>query len=256
MKIITHELPKYTDIEIYPVGDLHIGDKHHDKERVKELIEEIKEQENRYIILNGDIINNATKHSVSDSYSEVLTPNEQIDETVWLFESLKDRILCITEGNHEERSYRNDGIKIMYQVAQRLDIVKRYSEGAYLLFISFGKSQGRDNRKMIYSIYGKHGAGGGRRPGAKMNRLEDMMMIVDADIYIHGHTHLPAVMRKSFFRCDYRNRKITEVDKLFVNTNAFLKYGGYGESKGYTPMSTRYPKIILDGVYRQSKALL
>lgn len=109
---------------------------------------------------------------------------------------------------------------------------------------------------MIYAIYGKHGAGGGRRPGAKANRLEDMMMVVDADIYLHSHTHLPFIMKKAFYRCDYRNRKITKVEKLFVNTNAFLDFGGYGEEKGYSPLSTQYPKIILNGIEREVRAIL
>ena len=257
MKIIDIELPKeHKTIEIYPVGDLHIGDMLHDTKRLDELIKEIQEKPNRYVILNGDIINNAVRRGISDIYTEELNPNEQIDRTVAIFKPIKDRILCLTEGNHENRSYKESGILIMYQVAQRLEIPDRYSEGAYLLFVAFGKNKGREDRKTVYAIYGKHGHGGGRKVGAKAIRLFEMAEVIDADIFIHSHTHVPMVLRKTFNRVDYRNRKVTEVEQLFINTNAFLTFGGYGEEKGFAPTSTKYPKIILDGTEREAKALI
>ena len=250
MKIINHEL------EIYPLADVHIGDPLMDKKRLKQFMEEVQDEPNRYVIVNGDILNWASKNSVSDVYIEEISPNEQIDKAVDLLSPIREKILVIVDGNHEQRAYKSEGISPMCQVAERLDIFDVYSEGAYLLFISFGKSQGRDCRKMIYSLYGKHGRGGGKRAGSKANRLEDMATIVDADIYLHSHTHLPLAMKKSFYRCDYRNRKVTQVEKLFVNSNAFLKYGGYGEDLGFTPTSTQYHKIILNGIERDSKVLL
>lgn len=256
MKIITRELPQFDTLEIYPLADVHIGDPLHDRKRLDNFINEVLAEENRYVIVNGDIINNAVRQGVSDIYSEELNPNEQIDETVSLLEPIKHRILVITEGNHEARTYRQDGVLIMYQVAQRLNIFDTYSEGAYLLFVKFGRSQGRDCRKMPYAIYGKHGAGGGRKVGAKAIRLFEMAEVIDADIFIHSHTHVPIILRKIFFRVDYRNEKATPIEQLFINTNAFLNYGGYGEEKGYAPTSTKYPKIILNGIHREVTAVI
>jgi len=256
MKIITRDLPQFNTLEIYPLADVHIGDPLHDRKRLDNFINEVLAEENRYVIVNGDIINNAVRQGVSDIYSEELNPNEQIDETVSLLEPIKHRILVITEGNHEARTYRQDGVLIMYQVAQRLNIFDTYSEGAYLLFVKFGRSQGRDCRKMPYAIYGKHGAGGGRKVGAKAIRLFEMAEVIDADIFIHSHTHVPIILRKTFFRVDYRNEKATPIEQLFINTNTFLNYGGYGEEKGYAPTSTKYPKIILNGIHREVTAVI
>ena len=256
MKVIKHDLPQFDTLEIYPLADVHIGEPLHDKKRLKQFIEEVLSKKNRYIIVNGDIVNNSTRYSVGDVYEEKLTPNQQIDKATEILKPLKDRILVITEGNHENRTKKQDGISIMYQVAQRLDIGDRYSEGAYLLFVKFGKSQGRDCRKMPYAIYGKHGSGGGRKVGAKAIRLFEMAETIDADIFLHSHTHVPMVLRKTFFRVDYRNEKVTQIEQLFVNTNSFLKHGGYGEDYGYSPTSTQYPKIILNGIKREAKALI
>lgn len=256
MKVITKELPQFKELEIYPLADVHIGDPLHDKKRLKQFIQEVLEKENRYIIVNGDVINNAVRQGVSDIYAEELSPNEQIDRAVEILSPIKDRILVITEGNHENRSYKQDGILIMYQVAQRLGIYDSYAEGAYLLFIKFGKSQGRDCRKMPYAIYGKHGSGGGRKVGAKAIRLFEMAEVVDADVFLHSHTHVPMVLRKTFHRVDYRNEKVTPIEQLFINTNSYLNFGGYGEEKGFTPTSTKYPKIILSGEKRKAMAMI
>ena len=257
MTIIDVELSsEFNEIYLYPLGDIHMGDSLQDKKAVRRIIDEIQKAENRFVIINGDIINNSTRHSVSDIYSEELNPNEQIDKAVELLEPIKDKILAITEGNHENRSYKQSGIRIMYQVAQRLGIAERYSPGAYLLFVSFGKNQNRDCRKTVYAIYGKHGAGGGRKVGAKAIRLFEMAEVIDADIFLHSHTHTPIILRKSFFRVDYRNRKKTKIEQVFVNTGAFLKYGGYGEDLGYSPTTTITPYLILDGTGRKVRAIM
>jgi predicted MPP superfamily phosphohydrolase len=96
VEAIKVELPKTLySVEVHPFADLHIGDKHCSIEGVKKRIEQVKEKENAYVILNGDIINNATKTSVSDSYAEELSPMEQISRFVELFEPVKDKILCL-----------------------------------------------------------------------------------------------------------------------------------------------------------------
>ena len=43
---------------------------------IKERIEYVKNTESAYAVLNGDLMNNALKTSVSDIYSEQLSPME------------------------------------------------------------------------------------------------------------------------------------------------------------------------------------
>jgi len=257
MKDITHELPShFNQIRLYVLSDLHLGDAQHAKKKREEFFEEVAAQDNRYLIVNGDIINNAIKHSKSDIYSETLSPEEAIEKTVELLKPVKDKILVIIDGNHENRTYRESGISIMKFVAMQLWIEDLYADPAYKLFVSFGKNQGRDSRKTCYAIYGKHGNGGARSTGGKMNYVARMAETTDADIYIHSHTHVPAAFRKSYFLSDYRNKKSTKKDRLFINTNAFLNFGGYGEKRGYSPSSTTYPYIVLEGEHRLARAMV
>lgn len=248
-------MPSYfNEIYLRIVADSHIGDGLFNKDRLEKIINEIKESENTYAIVNGDLINNATRYSVSDIYAEQYNPEESIDILVDLLKPIKDKILVLTEGNHEERSSRSAGLSIVRQVAKRLGIGEKYSYPAFLLFVAFGRNQGRDNRKTVYSIYGQHGSGGARTSGGKLNYLDRLSHTIDADIYIHSHTHIPATFKKGFMRVDYRNRKITHREHLFVNSGAFLDYGGYAQRKDYDVPSKAQPRIVLCGEHREMKA--
>ena len=73
MKIISKDLPQFDNLEIYPLADVHTGDPLQDRKRLDNFIKKILIQDNRYVIVNGDIINNAVRHGVSDIYAEELT---------------------------------------------------------------------------------------------------------------------------------------------------------------------------------------
>ena len=189
-----------------------------------------------------------------------MKPSEQIKKLAQLLEPIKDKILVMTDGNHEARTSKKVGINLMETVAIELfgreKAEEIYSGEPYLLFLSFGRNRGRDERQTIYSIYGRHGSGGGRTVGAKLNHLERMFEQVNADVFIHSHTHVPAVFKLGSHNVDYKNRKATYKEHLFVNSNAFLLHGGYGEAFGYRPTNTTFPVIILNGYKRHSQCLL
>ena len=246
-------------IEIHTFADLHIGDVHCDIEKIHQRIEEVKAKENAFVILNGDIMNNATKTSVSDSYAEEIPPMEQLERFVKLFEPVKDKILAVTSGNHENRTYNKEGIDLTAVACKELGIGDKYAKTGALVFVKFGKGRTHENKrasKQLYSIYCTHGSGGGRKEGAKAIRLADMANIVDSDIYIHSHTHLPMIMKQGFFRVDRLNCTVKRVDKLFVNTSAMLNYGGYGEAFEYKPSSKDCPVIYLYSKHRRMEAKL
>ena len=265
MKTIKIDLPQeITQLEIHIFADEHVGDEHCDLKRLLDRIEYVKNTPNAYCILNGDIIDNATKTSIGDTYTQVFNPMEQLQKATELFEPIRDKILCITHGNHENRTYKKEGINLSCLMAAQLGLGDRYTPTSAVLFIRFGKvangkkeSNGSGKvRKMCYTAYVLHGSGGGRKEGAKAIRLADMASIIDTDIYIHSHTHLPMIMKQGFHRLDIQNSAVAKVDKLFVNTAANLKYGGYGEAGEFKPSSMETPIIYLDGTVKDFKAKL
>jgi predicted MPP superfamily phosphohydrolase len=259
MKVIKIDLPKdLKNVEIHTLADLHIGDKFSDMDGIKAKIEHIRDNVNAYCILNGDLMNNATKTSVSDCYAEELSPMEQVEMCIELLEPIKDKIIAMTTGNHEKRTYNKEGIDLTKFMAKQFNIADRYSSSACFIFLRVGENkQGNHHKRPVcYMIYCLHGSGGGRKEGAKAIRLADMASIVDADIYIHSHTHLPMIMKQGFFRTSPANSSIAKVDKLFVNTAAALNYGGYGEMFEFKPSSKDSPIIRLSGVTKFFDATL
>lgn len=266
MKTIKIDLPReLSSVELHIFADEHLGDMCCDVKRLLQRIEYVKNTPNAYCILNGDIIDNATKTSIGDTYTQKLNPMNQLERAVEIFEPIKDKILCITHGNHENRTYKNEGINLSALIAAQLGLAERYTPTSAVLFIRLGEeSRGHKEtngsgkvRKICYTGYVLHGSGGGRKEGGKVNRLADMASIIDVDFYIHSHTHLPIIMKQGFFRIDLRNSTVAIVDKLFVNTASNLNYGGsYGEYGEFKPNSKETPVIYLNGRKKQYEARL
>ena len=255
MKVVKADLPKDIELlELHVFADEHIGDALCDMDRLRNRIEYIANTPNAYCILNGDILDYASRSSIGDIETRELNIMEQLERAYELFNPIRKKIICITNGNHENRGYKKEGFDISRVIASRLGLTEVYTPGAAYIFLRFG--QLARNRKQQYGIYVTHGAGGGRKEGAKAIRLADMACICDADIYIHSHTHLPMVMKQGFFRTDVQNHAVTNVTKLFVNTASNLDYGGYGEAQGFKPNSKDTPIIFLSGTKREMTAHL
>lgn len=257
MKAIRCDLPNTDQIEIHPMADLHIGDSMSDFKLIMERIEHIKRTPNAYCILDGDLMDTAVCASIGDTYGANLQPMEQLRQCVKIFEPIKDKILAVLPGNHENRVYKSDGLDITEIMCSQLGIPERYSPTTALLFVRVGKQSGHGHgRPFLYTIYATHGSGGGRREGGKVNRLADLASIVDADIYIHAHTHLPLIFKESFYRTCSTNSSVALVDKLFVNTSAALNYGSYADKAGFKPASKASPVIYLNGTKHDKWAKL
>ena len=246
-----------TTVEIHALADMHIGDRCSDFKLIQKRLDYIKDTPNAFCILNGDLMDTAIASSVGDTYAANLSPMEQLKQCIKLFEPIKNKIICITSGNHENRIYKMDGLDITELMAAQLGLSDKYTDTTALLFVRFGQqTKKRGNRPFRYAIYVTHGCGGGRKEGGKINRLADLASIVDADVYIHAHTHLPAIFKTAYYRADTTSSTVAKVDKLFVNTAAFLEYGGYSDKQGYKPSSTDTPVVYLDGKRKHATATL
>lgn len=263
MKCVKVDLPKeLTKIEIEIFADLHLGSKKCDYMAIQKRVGRVKNNDNVYAIILGDVLNNSTKTSVGDVYEEELTPMQQVKKSIMLFEPIKHKIIGICSGNHERRSYKTEGIDLLYFLASELGIADRYDYCACLLFIRLGHNvksarTGENARQVCYTLYMTHGDGqGGRTVGGKANGLQRRGQIVDADIVVTGHTHAPLSFRDCCYRIDYPNSCVTEKEQLFVNASATLKYEEYAELYGMKPSSTQSPVIVLGGKRKEMSVLM
>ena len=253
MRTIVAALPTtIKTLELVCISDSHIGDPCANEQALMKQIRYVEDTPNCYAIINGDIMNNATKSSVSDSYNETLSPMEQIVKAVMLLKPISDKILAITQGNHERRTAKESGVDLMKIIAMELGLVDKYSEGMAYIFVRLGEQDSHHHYKKVpYSILVTHGNGGGRTVGAKANRLADLVSIADADVYLYGHTHQNMAFKEGFMRVDWHNNNVHMVDRLFVNSGAFLDWGGYAEQAQYRPSVIAPPHIFLSGSERK-----
>ena len=257
MYTIKAERPmEWETCNVYPLADWHIGDIHSNMDGINAQIQRVADDPYGLAILNGDLLNTALKSSVSDIYAEQAKPMEQVLTLIGLLKPIADKVIGATTGNHEARIYREDGIDIMRLVCRELGIEDVYHPDGAIIFLRFGTMQshhaGEGTKRRLFTIYFTHGSGGGRKEGAKAIRLADMAATVDADAYVHSHSHLPMIFYESYYRTNPSNSSVQEVEKLFVNTGAELGFGGYGQRQEFKPSARRMPVIHLNA--RSGKA--
>ena len=102
--MITHRFPERPDLDIIPVSDVHLGASEHMWQAWEDFRKQVLESPNTYLVLGGDLINNATRSSVSNVFEETIRPRDQKRMMTAMLEPLRDRILCAVTGNHERRS--------------------------------------------------------------------------------------------------------------------------------------------------------
>lgn len=222
------------NIKLYILSDTHIGDANLDINKLKSIINFIKDTPECYCILLGDILNTALKMSKSDIYSETMSIMDAQKVALSLLTPIKDKILAMVPGNHENRVWKEVGVDLSLWLAEKLGIEKLYRNNGLALTISFGKDS--NNKPFRLNIFGQHGAyGGGRKLGSAMNALEDLDgIIANADIYIRAHTHQSVQgSRKVNIFNDKGN--IETQYKYYFNAPSILNYGGYAYDKGYKP---------------------
>lgn len=252
MRIVSHKLARENrEIIIVPIGDAHDGDQFADEQYVDNRIQYVLEKDNAYCVLCGDIANVATRNGKSDVYGARYSIEEQFDRQIERFKALAEakKILAITEGNHEGRTYTESGLSYTHAFVKTLKLESLYgAEGVYLIMrVGIYKP-------IFYTIYMTHGKKSGRKEGSKVQAAVDLGSIISADLYIHAHSHLGAIIPGIHKTVDIEKECIVENEVIYINLAAALNYGGYGEVGEYKPLSKRSPVIYLCGTKKAMDA--
>lgn len=243
-EIITHHFSENKDIIIYPISDVHLGASEHMEKEWGAFCESVLDNPNAYIVLGGDLINNATRNSVSNIFEETMRPREQKKVMAEMLEPLRDRVLCSVSGNHERRSGKDSDDDPTYDIMCKLDIEHLYRENMAFVKVQIGKKDSNGVKNPTYMLTVTHGAGGGLLTGGSVNRNERFGYVVDGmDCLIVGHTHKPFVTQPSKIKIDPYNNKVDIKPFKVVSTTSWLNYGGYAAQKMLLP-SSHAPQVI------------
>ena len=249
LTLITHHFPERKDIRIYPIADVHLGAAEHMTREWEQFCERVKDEQ-AYIILGGDLINNSTRNSVSNIFEEVMRPRDQKRLMVEMLKPIRDRILCMTTGNHERRN-RDVDDDPSYDIACKLDIEDVYRENIAFLKIQIGNKELDGTRNPTYLLTVTHGAGGGMLTGGAVNRAERFAYVLDGDALILGHTHKPFVTQPSKIKIDPHNNKVTLKPFKVISMTSWLQWGGYAAQKMLNPTSFCPQVITLCGTKKE-----
>ena len=239
MKLICKNYKVKNYLTLIPLGDMHFGSKDCDVKVFEAHLEMIKKMKDCAVILMGDLINTGTRDSVgAGSYDDIYTPEEQYEKMIEYLMPIKDKIIGALQGNHEER-VRN---------STSFDINKLFAEKLQVPYLQYGGLLKLRVNDINYHVYAIHGGSCATTLSGKMNACRKMADKVNADIYLHAHTHGLDYSPQIYYEIDNRNKMIVEKIKHFVLTGSFTIWdGSYGEMKSLNPSPLGVPKIRLYG---------
>ena len=241
--MIQHRFPG--EVNVYPIADVHLGAIEHCEREWTAFLNRV-EQENAYLILAGDLLNNSTRGTrFANPFEEALRPREAKRKMVEYLEPLKDRILCVVSGNHEQRTVRESDQDITYDICARLCLEHLYRENMAFLTVSVGKRTNEDKYENTYNIVVMHGNGGGIYTGAAVNRNERFGNIIDGlDCLIAGHVHKGFISKPSKIVIDSRNARVTFKSYVVISCVSWLNYGGYAARAMLLPAKVCDPQRL------------
>jgi hypothetical protein len=224
----------YEEVIVMPIGDVQWGAEGCDKSRLKHDIEwglkhnayflgmgeylDIASPSNRAKIKSADLYD-----SVQDAIEEIV--QQKIDEFMQVVRGSEGRWLGLLEGHHYYEF--RDGTTTDTRIAQRL-------KTSFLGTCAYVRLKfARQNSKQTCTIWCHHGAGGGVKTSAPLNRLENLMPHFEADIYLIGHQHKKVgapidqmyMTKKKPYRISYKT-------KLIAGTGGYLRGYLQGNTQG------------------------
>lgn len=231
-------------IYLLPI-EAHVGAAEFDEEGFLKWVGWIRDNEQARLVMMGDNIECTTRSSIGDTFTQKLSPEEQMEWTAEALEPIRDRIWAMISGNHEERVLKETSIDPSKWVAKALGIPYcRDRQGV----VKARMGQGANGKPICYTIHMAHGKSGARTVGGKLaaaNRMTEIMG--NADVYIGGHTHGHAVTRGERLIFDHQNNAIREEKYYVVLPGSFLKYAAYAKKSGLAPLGVGCARIRLDG---------
>ena len=224
---------------IYIMSDLHIGCKNWAREQFMADREAIMQDPFARVVLPGDIIQYDLVSSVGDTYGQDIPPGEQKYKAEELLTPIKDKIIGICAGNHENRS--KEDAKPIKDLCKFLGV--HYFDDECSFRIAVGK---KGPNPAVFSFYGIHGSSNGQTIGAIANSLHKLSRIADADIYFMGHTHWATQFPEVFFRRDIIHGKMIPAVRYYVCSAAYQGRERYPIVKGMVGKVMGCPVVTLN----------
>lgn len=257
---ISFDLSNFEGVEIVPIADCHCGNPLFQDHILKQTIDYILEEPEdpkmaRICLLNGDLTESVTRHSVGNIYDQTMSPSVQVATMINYLKPLtqvsekypQGKILSYCAGNHDSGRYKDTGISASESIAVGLGLEDRYSTDGCYSFLFFSRIHNTQYKSRA-TIYNTHLSGGSSTIGGKANRVAKAGVNggIVADIIVGSHVHQPLTFKEDII-LPALNSTSTLIQKTvtYVVTGAMLSYGDYAQRSGMKPSSLVMPRIYI-----------
>jgi len=229
---------KGNELNIYFIGDFHIGSRDIDMRKLSRDIEVIRKDKNGLAILMGDTIDCALKHSVgAGAFDNDLTPEEQIETAIALLTPIKKKIIGIHNGNHSYRIEKETTLSPEKIIAVALGV-------SFLGETCFHHIRFKDQTYVVYTM---HGDGGATTYCGALTKLTKSNEYQFSDISAMGHCHQLGSSSITYLTVDKKDKTMVEKRRYNVLAGGYLNWeGSYAEGR-YSPTRKGCAKAVLNG---------
>ena len=241
------QLPKFKGkIKIALLFDVHYGSSAHKHDKFLSYLKWIRDNDDVYAVLGGDLMENALDDGRGMSYDQEKNPHTQLDDMTKFLSPIAHKILCSTTGNHEDRTYKKTGIDVMKVLADNLK-VPYFSGPIWCSLVANGYK---------WNLYIEHGRGNSQTKGGKMNmanRPKKFTGIIH--FFVSGHVHDRVCESEVLITDDPLNCRLIYLPVWTIIAPAFLHWENtYAYRAGYPPPASGGVAIELEdnGDYRGS----
>jgi hypothetical protein len=233
--VIRRDYSDQAQHHLYALGDVHKGAKMHDRDRWREWLDYLGGVPDVSLLLNGDLFNAAIIGAVSDVYDETMTVGDAKWELVEEVRPLAEqgKIDGANPGNHENRITKAIGDCPVRDLCRVLGV--NYFPASALFIYVVGDVE--------YKVFVRHGTGNGQ----SLAGLEKGANVVDADLFLTGHTHKVGVTANDIFVLNEAGDRLERKHRYFASSGSFLALESYAAQRGYSPTRLGAPRVFFDG---------
>jgi len=222
--------PEGQYLELVGISDLHAGSSHFLEKKALRHRAYILDDPDRKVIDLGDHCENSLRSSPGSAvFQQTMPPREQRAWIKEYYRPMRDRVLAVTAGNHEDRSERDSDISADEMLITFLDCP--WIRWEAVLSITVGDSRCGQN----YTIYVRHAVSNSSKPPVILGAMFAKSRTVQGcDAYWFAHNHMYLAESLPTLTPDPRHGKVKQKLQHFVMGDSFMSYDeSYAEQHGY-----------------------